>query len=48
MRDNMIVNLSGLEGHAMGADLNIEHQIGTVKVYVILYLLNTVLSDRQI
>jgi hypothetical protein len=32
MRDNMIVNLSGLQGHAMGADLNIEHQIGTVKV----------------
>ena|ERR1700690_2606014 len=32
MRDNMIVNLSGLDGHAMAIDLNIEHNIGYLKV----------------
>jgi hypothetical protein len=33
MRDNMIVNMSGHKGHAMGADENIEHNIRTVKVF---------------
>ena len=28
----MLVNLSGLEGHAMPMDLNIEHLIGDLKV----------------
>jgi uncharacterized protein DUF6589 len=28
MRDNMLVNVSGLEGHSMPIDLNIEHLIG--------------------
>lgn len=32
MRDNMLVNVSGLMGHAMPVDLNIEHLIGELKV----------------
>lgn len=32
MRDNMPVNISGLPGHAMVMDLNIEHLIGCLKV----------------
>jgi len=32
MRDNMLVNVSGLEGHSMPIDLNIEHLIGELKV----------------
>ncbi|KAF8256916.1 hypothetical protein EI94DRAFT_1481458, partial [Lactarius quietus] len=32
MRDNMLVNVSGLTGHAMPIDLNIEHLIGELKV----------------
>ena len=32
MRDNMIVNISGLPGHFMAVDLNIEHLIGYLKV----------------
>jgi hypothetical protein len=32
MRDNMLVNVSGLEGHAMPIDLNMEHLIGQLKV----------------
>ncbi|KAF9537103.1 hypothetical protein CPC08DRAFT_552875 [Agrocybe pediades] len=31
MRDNMLVNPSGREGHAMPMDLNIEHLIGELK-----------------
>ncbi|KAJ8522779.1 hypothetical protein ONZ45_g630 [Pleurotus djamor] len=31
MRDNMLVNISGLPGHAMPVDLNIEHLIGYLK-----------------
>jgi len=31
MRDNMIVNLTGLIGHCMPIDLNIEHLIGYLK-----------------
>ncbi|KAF8236102.1 hypothetical protein L208DRAFT_1253347, partial [Tricholoma matsutake] len=31
MRDNMIVNVLGLPGHAMGMDLNIEHIIQYLK-----------------
>lgn len=33
MRDNMIVNVSGLPGHFMAVDLNIEHLIGYLKVW---------------
>ena len=33
MRDNMLVNVSGIPGHAMGIDLNIEHLIGYLKVF---------------
>jgi hypothetical protein len=32
MHDNMLVNVSGCEGHSMGVDLNIEHLIGFLKV----------------
>lgn len=32
MCDNMIVNVSGLPGHFMAVDLNIEHIIGYLKV----------------
>jgi len=32
MHDNMIVNVSGLPGHFMAVDLNIEHLIGYLKV----------------
>jgi hypothetical protein len=34
MRDNMLVNMSGLEGRAMPVDLNIEHLIGELKVCI--------------
>jgi hypothetical protein len=33
MRDNMLVNPSGLLGHAMGIDMNIEHLIRYLKVF---------------
>ncbi|KAH9012405.1 hypothetical protein EDB83DRAFT_2529940 [Lactarius deliciosus] len=33
MRDNMLVNPSGLPGHAMGIDMNIEHLIRYLKVF---------------
>ena len=33
IRDNMLVNPSGLDGHAMPMDLNIEHLIGDLKVH---------------
>jgi hypothetical protein len=32
MRDNALVNLTGLEGHCMPVDLNIEHHIKFLKV----------------
>ena len=32
MRDNMLVNISGLEGHSMAIDINMEHLIGQLKV----------------
>jgi hypothetical protein len=32
MRDNMLINPSGLEGHAMEIDKNIEHLIDDLKV----------------
>ncbi|KAF9486496.1 hypothetical protein BDN70DRAFT_777465, partial [Pholiota conissans] len=31
MRDIMLVNVSGLEGHSMAIDMNIEHNIGYIK-----------------
>ncbi|KIM38440.1 hypothetical protein M413DRAFT_45600, partial [Hebeloma cylindrosporum] len=31
MRDNILINPSGIPGHAMGIDLNIEHLIGYLK-----------------
>ena len=31
MRDNMIVNISGLDGHSMAIDINMEHLIGQMK-----------------
>jgi len=38
MRDNMLVNVSGIPGHAMGMDLNIEHLIRYLKVQIGLIL----------
>ncbi|KAF8503300.1 hypothetical protein F5888DRAFT_1917408 [Russula emetica] len=35
MRDNMIVNVSGLPGHFMAVDLNIEHLIGYLKMFFV-------------
>ena len=32
MQDNMLINPSGLEGHAMEIDKNIEHLIDDLKV----------------
>ncbi len=32
MRDNMLINISGLEGHSMAIDINMEHLIGQLKV----------------
>jgi hypothetical protein len=32
MRDNMLINPSGIPGRAMGIDLNIEHLIRYLKV----------------
>lgn len=32
MRDNALINLTGLEGHCMAADLNMEEKIGYLKV----------------
>lgn len=32
MRDNALINLTGLEGHCMPVDLNIEHHIKFLKV----------------
>ena len=42
MRDNMLVNMSGLEGHAMAIDINMEHLIGQLKVYIFSSLSNYV------
>lgn len=40
MRDNQLMNFTGLPGHSMGVDLNIEHLIGELKVSmsVVLFL----------
>jgi hypothetical protein len=32
MQDNALINLTGLEGHSMPVDLNIEHHIKFLKV----------------
>ena len=32
MRDNLLVNLTGVDGHSMAIDINMEHAIGQVKV----------------
>jgi len=37
MRDNMLVNMTGLEGHFMATDLNIEHLIRFLKVVIIFH-----------
>ncbi|KAF8272938.1 hypothetical protein EI94DRAFT_1565132 [Lactarius quietus] len=40
IRDNMLVNPSGVPGHAMGIDMNIEHLVQDLKVFCfLLYLL---------
>lgn len=35
MRNMMLVNPSGQDGHAMGIDMNIEHLIGYIKVWLV-------------
>ena len=40
MRDNMLVNISGLEGHSMAIDINMEHLIGQLKVVFLLSCTN--------
>lgn len=42
MRDNMLVNPSGREGHWMPIDLNIEHHIGYLKVCGITVMLSLI------
>lgn len=46
MRDNMLVNVSGLPGHFMAVDLNIEHLIGYLKVWKCLYI-DAIISDNH-
>jgi uncharacterized membrane protein len=43
----MLVNPSGLVGHWMGADLNIEHLIGFLKVHRTMYLVRCVLTTMK-
>ena len=38
MRDNMLVNISGIEGHSMAIDINMEHLIGQLKVRFLLFV----------
>ena len=38
--DNMIINTSGLSGHFMAVDLNIEHLISYLKVYKVVLLMS--------
>ena len=38
MRDNMLVNISGLKGHSMAIDINMEHLIGQLKVNCLFYI----------
>ncbi len=39
MRDNSLVNISGLDGHFMAIDMNIEHLINDIKVHFLSLLL---------
>ena len=36
MQYNILVNLTGLEGHAMPIDINMEHLIGQLKITTLL------------
>lgn len=45
MRDNALVNLTGLEGHCMPIDLNIEHLIKFLKARLAMYLNGLSLID---
>ncbi|KAG0695544.1 hypothetical protein DFH29DRAFT_1083321 [Suillus ampliporus] len=46
MRDNALVNLTGLEGHCMPIDLNIEHLIKFLKACLAVYLNSLSLIDE--
>jgi hypothetical protein len=58
MRDNMLINPSGLEGHAMEIDKNIEHLIDDLKVcnnyihtcivQILTFFLGTICVERNI
>ena len=47
MRDNMLVNISGIEGHSMAIDINMEHLIGQLKASFLFICTNilTVVQD---
>ena len=49
-RDNMLVNPSGLAGHVMPMDLNIEHLIGYLKVSILPFngLLTSKYNQQQL
>lgn len=47
MRDIMLVNPSGLDGHSMAIDMNIEHLIGFLKVSFALYSSSTIYSTSS-
>ena len=34
MRDNMLISVMGHQGHYMGVDLNMEHNVGFQKVFL--------------
>lgn len=38
MRDSMIVNMSGRDGHSIGRDMNIEHANNIQKVHSLIHI----------
>ena len=48
MRDNMIINISGLSGHFMAVDLNIEHIIGYLKVNTVALLMRRIMRIMRV
>ena len=39
MRDNMLISVTGHKGHYMGVDMNMEHNVGFQKAFIIYYYL---------
>lgn len=48
MRDNMIINISGLSGHFMAVDLNIKHIIGYLKVNTVALLMHRIMRIMRV